>query len=117
MNNRIRKLFALACRAASRRDRRFRRDYLVGAIGIRADGARVSSQNLPDCNRRACSHAETRLCRKLDFGSEVFVVRIGRDGKLMDCMPCPWCLKNLVDKGVKKCYYSTVEGFEVLHLN
>ena len=117
MNNRIRKFFALACRAAKRHDRRFRRDYLVGAVGIRRDGAVVSSRNLPDCSKQAVHHAETRLCRKLDFGSEVFVVRIGRDGKLMDCLPCPWCMKNLVDRGVRRCYYSLEDGFGVLQLN
>jgi tRNA(Arg) A34 adenosine deaminase TadA len=117
MSNKIKKLFALACRAASRHDRRFRRDYLIGAIGIRKDGARVSSQNLPNDNKSASHHAETRLCKKLDFGSEVFVVRIGRDGKLMDCIPCPWCMKNLMDKGVRRCYYSLEDGFGVLQLN
>ena len=39
-------------------------------------------------------------------GSTVYVVRIGRNGKLMNSMPCSNCIKGLERYGIKRVVYS-----------
>jgi tRNA(Arg) A34 adenosine deaminase TadA len=114
--NRIKRFFEMAVAAAKRKDRQFRRDYLIGAVGIRGDGTVVVSCNLPADSKAPGHHAEARLARKLDVGAEVFVVRIGRNGQFLDSKPCPWCEKKLLGRGVERCYYSEPGGFGVLEL-
>ena len=110
MNNRVRKYFKLATKIALRKDKNNnRRDFLIGAVGLRTDGAVVVSRNLPNQDKNACNHAETLLCRKLDYGSIVFVARINRQNELCNSRPCPDCKRNLFKKGVKKVYYSIRE--------
>ena len=65
------------------------RDFIMGAIALRKDGTKVASANgpviVPGVKQRAFfsnAHAESRLCRKIDKGSVVFVIRVGKkDGK------------------------------------
>lgn len=88
-----------------------RRNFLLGAIGLRSDGVIVKSFNghshFP--NRRA--HAEYRLAQKLDVGSTVYVVRVRLgDGKMALAYPCKSCQKVLASKGVKKIYFSINEN-------
>lgn len=89
--------------AALREDRR---SYLLGAVGLRADGRIVHSCNgstpLPDRTQ----HAEYRLSRKLDKGSEVYVSRVLKDGWITMARPCAACLKALGSKGVSRVYYT-----------
>ena len=82
------------------------RDYLLGAVGIRSDGAVVVSRNSPVRNRFRQAHAEHKLSKKLDVGATVFVSRIDRLGNLGMAKPCPDCMKVLVSRGVKRVYYT-----------
>jgi len=82
------------------------RNFILGAVGIRKDGAKVFSRNGANRNRDFRSHAEARLCRKLDQGSVVWVVRVSRNGALASARPCEHCQKILRSTGVKRCFYS-----------
>ena len=90
------------------------RHYRLGAVGTRNDGTIVTASNIPirtpnsntGAHAKAHAHAETRLVRKLDWGSTVYVVRIRRDGSLAMARPCRRCQSAMRLRGVRYCYYS-----------
>jgi len=89
------------------------RKFLIGAIGMRADGVFVSSRNIPslgftnDCQH----HAEARLCRKLTPGSTVWVSRMAKgSGDWAMAKPCPSCMKKLRSTGVSRVVYTIGPG-------
>jgi cytidine deaminase len=87
-----------------------RRQYRVGAIGLRNDGTTVSAYNIPCRRPHPEAHAEARLIRKLDFGAVVFVARIGRDGEFKLAKPCSRCRSKMAARRVRRCYYSIGPG-------
>lgn len=95
---------------ARNREHWFRRNFMVGACAIRADGAIVKSSNSPTKDPCRQIHAEHRLCRKLDYGGVVFVVRVRRDGTYGNAKPCGDCEKILKSRKVKKVYYTNHLG-------
>lgn len=83
------------------------RHYLVGAVGVRRDGAVVQSYNGTGRDKCPSGHAEARLCRKLDTGAVVYVARVGRgNGKMAMARPCAGCERALRLKGVSRVVYS-----------
>ncbi len=105
----IEKYFRLARQIAVRGDRTRRRQYRLGAVGVRTDGTVVTANNLPCSCPTPAAHAEARLVRKLNFGSEVYVVRILRNGCMASARPCRSCQSVLRLRGVKTCWYSISE--------
>ena len=91
---------------ALRGDKVIRRQYRLGAVGIRHDGTVVTSNNVPCAHPERAAHAEARLVRKLDWGSEVYIVRILRNGRMASARPCENCQSALRLRGVKTCHYS-----------
>ena len=92
-----------------------RRKAHIGCVGRRSDGALVFSWN--GCSNghafHQCpsAHAEARLVRKLDIGSEVWVARVRRDNGLMAlAKPCAGCAARLKSRGVLRCTYSISEN-------
>lgn len=91
-----------------------KRDHLIGAVGLRNDGVIVCSCNgsaiIATDDRRHYApkvHAESRLSRKLDKGSVVFVIRITRgNGQFANSKPCETCQSTLRKRGVKRVYYT-----------
>ena len=84
-----------------------RKRYFFGAIGIRRDGAIVHATNIRNPNKELNCHAETRLCKKLDKGSEVYLVRINKTGThFLLARPCSGCESKMRAKGVTAIYYS-----------
>lgn len=83
------------------------RCHCLGAVAIRNDGAVVRSRNGFGRNRIPSVHAESRILRKLDVGSIVFVARVRRTGFYGLARPCSSCLLGLFMKGVKEVYYTT----------
>lgn len=83
-----------------------RRRYRLGAVGIRSDGAIVAANNITTRKPEPRAHAETRLTRKLDWGSNVYVVRILSDGTLAMAKPCKHCQNAMRLRGIRYCYYS-----------
>lgn len=95
-----------------------RRAFQFGAIGIRKDGSRVYSRNIPvnigdyssGCFPHA--HAERRLCKKMDCGGIVYVARISKkDGSLRNARPCQYCMIAMRARSISKCYY-TISDYE-----
>lgn len=107
--SKIDKYFRLAQITACKGEAKIKRHYRLGAVGIRNDGAIVTSNNIPSQGVLANTHAEARVVRKLDQGSTVYVVRIQRNGELTLARPCNSCQKAMRGRGVKKCYYSISE--------
>jgi tRNA(Arg) A34 adenosine deaminase TadA len=83
------------------------RNFMIGAVGIRNDGAIVKSPNAPtECPNRNI-HAEKKLCQKLDYNAVVYVARVKySDGSFAISRPCPDCLRALISKKVKRIYYT-----------
>jgi tRNA(Arg) A34 adenosine deaminase TadA len=84
-----------------------RRAHMLGAVGIRNDGAVVIACNLASKDKEPRAHAEARLSRKLDVGSVVYVARVHRDGTFGMAHPCPTCMRILRAKGVDRVFYTT----------
>ncbi len=82
------------------------RQYRFGAVGIRTDGTMVFSRNIPTRHPEPKAHAESRVVRKLNRGSIVYVVRIDRKNNLTMARPCKHCQRIMKSKGIKRCYYS-----------
>ena len=102
--SKINKYFRLAKLIALRGDSKdANRRYRIGAVGIRNDGVIVGASNI--CTRKPCTnaHAEYRTSKMLTIDSVIFVVRIGRDGKLRLAKPCKKCQKYMRFRKVKKC--------------
>jgi hypothetical protein len=83
------------------------RQYRVGAVGVRSDGAVVRSYNGTSTHVCGAMHAEARLSRKLDWGATVYVARVSREtGEFAMARPCAGCERCLRLKGVRKIIYS-----------
>lgn len=85
------------------------RTFLLGAVGLRADGVFVSSRNIPapEATFERNHHAETRLARKLTPGSTVWVARVARrDGSWAMAKPCRGCERRLRIAGVSRIVYT-----------
>lgn len=75
------------------------RNYFLGAVGIRSDGATVISYNGAPKFPTPEHHCEYRLCRKLDQGSRVYLARTLASGEWANSRPCPRCFQCLKAKG------------------
>jgi len=96
-----------------------RRVFLLGAIGIRADGATVHAHNHSVKFPTPTAHAEIRLLKKLGMDAELVVVaRIAlNDGGYRMSKPCKNCDSALKNARVKKIVYSTgPNSFETMKL-
>lgn len=95
------------------------RAFWLGCIGIRKDGAVVSSRNGSIHNmfsndivdvksERSCEyHAEGRALRKMDRGGILYVSRVSRKNKAFAmARPCPLCQARIRAKKIEKVYYS-----------
>ena len=83
------------------------RKYLLGAIGLRRDGAIVTATNGGTKGERTPSaHAESRLSRKLDAGSVVYVSRILKNSAVAIARPCMGCQMAMKHRGVSRCFYT-----------
>jgi tRNA(Arg) A34 adenosine deaminase TadA len=104
----MKKYFQLAKKTATAA--RDRRKYRLGAVGVRRDGAIVTSSNLPTQAPEPEAHAEARVVKKLDKGSVVYVVRVTKKDTFTMARPCKNCLNAMRFRGVKKCYYTITES-------
>lgn len=86
------------------------RNYFLGAIGLRKDGAIVTACNGAPKDVTPQHHCEWRLCRKLDRGSIVYVARTGANGKWAMSRPCKTCRIALKSARVAKVYYTISPG-------
>lgn len=114
----IDRYFRLARQTALKGDcKEAARHYRLGAVGIRTDGAIVTSSNIPHRTPEPHAHAEARVARKLNWGGVVYVVRIRSNGTLAIARPCKRCQSAMRLRGVGKVYYSINETeYGVMHL-
>ena len=98
-----------------RNEREDLRNFQLGSVGIRRDGAKVFTRNssvrvgdiLSGGWSYPSAHAERKLCKMLDYHATVFVARVSKaDGSLRMSRPCPSCMVALRSRKVSKCYYS-----------
>jgi len=80
--------------------------HRIGALGVRSDGAIVKSPNLPNRLPEPQAHAESRVCKKMDWGGVIYVVRVLRNGKTAIAKPCASCMAAMRNSGVRRCFYS-----------
>jgi len=107
MPNKIKKMFRIAKEVAKSGDCvEAKRNYRLGAVGIRTDGTLVCSSNITTREPKKEAHAEYRVCQKLNVGSIIFVVRIGESNNLRMARPCKDCQLMMKNSGISKVYYS-----------
>jgi len=103
------RMFNIARNVAIEKKKKDMRDVMHGAVGQRRDGTLVFSKNSPVREKLNNAHAENKLCKKLDWNSTVYVVRVDVMGVLKLSKPCINCETLMRIRGVKKCYYSISE--------
>jgi len=107
MKRKIFRYFGLAAKITARKGNFDKRDYLLGSVGVRYDGAIVSAVNGSDKKRNRKIHSEYRLLNMIDHHATVYIVRIrAGDESLAMARPCPSCFKALISKKTKKIIYS-----------
>lgn len=109
-NGRIMLLLQRAASVAVCGDKK--RRFMLGASGIRTDGVIVDSVNGFSGELIPAAHAERKLLNKLNFGSTIFVVRVGRLGFWRLAKPCKRCQLSLKNHGITRIYFSTGKNFE-----
>ena len=97
--------------------------YKVGAVVAR--GRRIISAGFNQTKTHpftlklrnsmiTCLHAEMHACLGVDEnslrGASIYVVRLRRDGTLSMAKPCEACTQMLSKLGVKKAYYTDIDG-------
>jgi tRNA(Arg) A34 adenosine deaminase TadA len=85
------------------------KSYNFGAIGVRTDGAIVTSTNVRTQKPHHHAHCEVRLLKKCDLGATIYIVRVTKDGAWANAKPCIKCQTLIKNKGVKRVYYSLGE--------
>lgn len=103
------KMLAMAARSAvvGRGRPGERRQFIIGAVGVRNDGVLVESRNVCAPIPAPEHHAETRLARKLTPGSAVWIARVSKvDGSWAMAKPCPNCERRLRSAGVDRIVYT-----------
>lgn len=103
MRREIFNYFLIAAKLSTKRDDK--RHFFLGAIGIRSDGVMVKSFNGSSQEPFRTAHAEYRLSKKLDYGSNVYVARVMHKGFGV-ARPCRKCMKALLSMRVNRIYYT-----------
>jgi len=96
-----------------------KRNFLLGAIGIRKDGVLVAAKNgavissaFEDYRIISDAHAECRVLRKLGKQGVLYVARVlKKDGSLAMARPCGVCQLRIKAAQVKVVFY-TVNDFQ-----
>lgn len=80
---------------------------------IACNSTKPSSMSLK-YNEHGTRHAEVNVINNVPDevlkGLSLLVVRVGRTGTLTCAKPCSTCFKVLLDKGIKRVYYTNYEG-------
>jgi len=108
----LRRAAAIASKISTKQEHR------LAAVGIRSDGAIVRATNKTVriatprggvAARLWTTHAEARLCRKLDAGAIVLVARVTQDGWAM-ARPCARCLYFLRTRRASVVFFTRAPG-------
>lgn len=82
------------------------RNYLIGCVSLREDGAIVVSPNSLTKRPEHAAHAELKALRKSGLGATLWVARIMRSGEWACAKPCIKCQSLIRNKEVKKVFYT-----------
>jgi tRNA(Arg) A34 adenosine deaminase TadA len=82
------------------------RNYRIGCVGIRTDGAIVVAPNLLTKKPEHTAHAEYRTLSKSDAGVTLYVARIHRDDTIALAKPCVKCQALIRNRRVKRVFYT-----------
>lgn len=82
------------------------KNTFFAGIAERSDGTLVFSTNVRTKDPIHGAHCETRLLKKCDIGSTIWLVRVLRNGQWANSEPCIKCKTLLKNKKVKKVYYT-----------
>jgi len=118
--SKIQRMFSLATQLAKpRKLNDLSKNHWFGCVGIRSDNAIVYSRNIPahigkeaGSAKIKAAHAEARLVQKLDYGSEIYVVRIAKkkteddSSTFLIARPCCMCETVIRSKKIRRVYYS-----------
>lgn len=107
-------MLLLAAKVALPNDYHDARNFWLGCVGIRQDGAIVSGKNgavhctsINEYQLIPNSHAEGRVLRKLGKGGTIFVSRVSKiNHSLAMAYPCPTCQVRITSFQVNKVYYT-----------
>ena len=103
--NKVWKMLRIAKKIALR-EKDIKRRALHGAVAIRYDGVLIGSSNIANTGKCQLAHAESRVLKKAGQNSIIYVVRVTRDRQLRLSRPCSGCLSEMINRKVKKVYYS-----------
>lgn len=84
------------------------RNFRLGAMAVRGDGAIVFARNASAEHPLPEAHAEARIARKIDTSATIWVARILRADGVTWAMakPCIPCFYKLRARRVKRIYYT-----------
>lgn len=82
------------------------RNYRIGCVGIRTDGAIVVAPNLLTKRPEHTAHSESRVLRKSDAGVTLYVARIHRDNNVALAKPCVKCQALIKNRRVRRVFYT-----------
>ena len=82
------------------------RNYLIGCVSLREDGAIVTAPNILTKKPEHTAHAEFRALKKSGFGATLWVARVHRSGEWACAKPCIKCQTLIRNKEVKRVYYT-----------
>ena len=107
-------LLLFAAKIALPPDKNDMRNFWLGCVGIRKDGAMVFSRNgavystsVEDYQLIPIGHAECRAIKKMDWGGTLYVARVLRkDKSIAMAKPCSICQTKIKAKGITKVYYT-----------
>lgn len=92
----------------------YKRNFLLGCVGIRRDGAIVSAKNgavisstFDQYRIISDAHAECRVLRKLGKGGVLYVSRVlKKDGTYAMAKPCKVCSARIQHAKVQKVFFT-----------
>lgn len=82
------------------------RNYLIGCVGLRTDGAIVVAPNSWTKDPEHTAHGENRVLKKAGFGATLWVARVTRDNQWANAKPCVKCQALIRNKKVKRVYFT-----------
>lgn len=82
------------------------RNFRLGCVVKRRDGAVICSTNVNTQKPSPDAHAEARALRKTDKGATMWVARVNKDMSWTMARPCSRCQARIKNKGIKKVYYT-----------
>jgi tRNA(Arg) A34 adenosine deaminase TadA len=82
------------------------RNFYLGCVIQRKDGAIIHSWNKKTEIPNPSTHAEARALQKADYKSTLYVARVTRDGGWAIAKPCTRCQARIRNKGIERVIYT-----------